>query len=101
MSELRLQNSMRAWSAGLDLEQLAQRVEELRQRLADREQLLETLQENLARCREAERRAELEAVAGELAVEVGQLKEQFERVAAVLAWEQARRVREGNRFVDR
>jgi hypothetical protein len=85
---------MATWSARLDLEQLAARVEEIRQRLADRQQLLESLRAERERDAEPARAADRAAAIAGLASEAVQLKDQFEGLAAVLEWEQRRRGRE-------
>ena len=81
---------MTTWSSRLDLEQLAARVEETRQRLADRQQLLETLRAEREQDADPARAADRATALAGVASEVVQLKDQFEDLAAVLEWEQRR-----------
>src|SRR5213592_2799453 len=94
MGNVRMDPGMAGWASRLDLEQLAERVEEMRQRLGDREQVLEVLQREERRGATSARPGEREETAADLATEVEHLRAQFESVAAVLEWEQARRRRE-------
>jgi hypothetical protein len=94
MGTVHLDPEMATWSSRLDLEQLAARVEEIRQRLADRQQLLESLRAERERAADPASAADRAAAMTGLAGDVVQLKDQFEGLADVLEWEQRRRGRE-------
>src|SRR5262245_28474838 len=74
MGSVRLEPGMAGWSSRLDLDRLAERVEEMRQRLVDHEQLLEYLQSKRRRVTAASPAAGDAETAGDLAAEVEHLR---------------------------